>query len=347
MIGSPEVFEKTNVFTVDNFSSYFSSHLIRFGLGVNNSSIYKTQDTNNFLDGKTMINVSDTDFIFVPERDRINKFFYFQDEWDFSSDFSLTTGFRYDSYSDFGDTLNPRISLIWNYNEYITNKFIYGKAFRAPSIIELYSKSNPVASGSDDLTPETIHSLEYALSFNNHYNLQFYANIYYHKIFDDIRFVQDSYLIKAQNEGSSEGYGFEFELNYMAYDNFKITPKYSYQYTYDITNKKKETNIPNHTLLVILNYDINNSSHINISSKYNSKTFYKNFEKSKIEINNPFIFNVSLGYDYSDFIETSLSVKNIFNKKQNNIYKSPIEELPDLLLPSEERVVSFDLTFNF
>lgn len=346
MIGSPEVFEKSSTFYIDNFLSEFSAHLIRFGLGFNNSSIYKTKDTNNFLTVNYLLDVSDTKNIFVPEKDRINKFFYFQDEWEFLGDFSLTTGFRYDSYSDFGDTLNPRISLVWNYNENITNKFIYGKAFRAPSILELYSQSNPVASGSEDLTPETIHSLEYALSFNNHYNIQFYSNIYYHKIFDDIRFIEENYIIKAKNEGSTEGYGIEFELNYLPYDNIKVTPKYNYQYTYDVTNKQKENNVPSHTFLLTLNYEINNNYYLNFSSKYNSDTIYKDKYLNNVKIDNPLIFDASILYKNNNLFETRLSIKNIFNKKQNNIYKSPISELPDLLLPSDERLVSFDLKIN-
>lgn len=46
-----------------------------------------------------------------PERDISHLFI--QDQWEMFKDITLVGGARYDHYSDFGDTLNPKISLSW------------------------------------------------------------------------------------------------------------------------------------------------------------------------------------------------------------------------------------------
>jgi outer membrane receptor for ferrienterochelin and colicin len=40
---------------------------------------------------------------------------YLQDEWKLPAQINLTAGLRYDHYSDFGDTLNPRVGLVWSF----------------------------------------------------------------------------------------------------------------------------------------------------------------------------------------------------------------------------------------
>ncbi|MBL9138795.1 MAG: TonB-dependent receptor [Verrucomicrobiales bacterium] len=84
---------------------------------------------------------------------------YLQDEWQITPELILNAGLRYDDYSTFGDTVNPRAAVIYNPWATSTFKLIYGQAFRAPNAYELYyesvlSRSNP------DLQPEHIRSYE-------------------------------------------------------------------------------------------------------------------------------------------------------------------------------------------
>src|SRR5690606_32168414 len=83
-----------------------------------------------------LIDVSDTQCVFLPEDDRENYYFYVQDIWSFLNDWELTIGVRYDDYTDFGSTVNPRLALVWSTSHNLTTKLLYGEAFRAPSFSE-------------------------------------------------------------------------------------------------------------------------------------------------------------------------------------------------------------------
>jgi outer membrane receptor for ferrienterochelin and colicins len=61
---------------------------------------------------------------------------YAQDEYAILSNLILNTGVRYDDFSSFGDTVNPRAALIYNPWTETTFKLLYGQAFRAPNAFE-------------------------------------------------------------------------------------------------------------------------------------------------------------------------------------------------------------------
>jgi len=63
---------------------------------------------------------------------------YLQDEFAIRKNLLLSAGVRFDHYSTFGGTLNPRAGLIYSPGENTTVKVLYGQAFRAPDDFELY-----------------------------------------------------------------------------------------------------------------------------------------------------------------------------------------------------------------
>ncbi len=84
---------------------------------------------------------------------------YLQDEIALRKDLALSVGVRHDRYPNFGGTTNPRLALIFTPREKSAFKFLYGEAFRAPSVYEIYYeiegfKSNP------GLKPEKIRTYE-------------------------------------------------------------------------------------------------------------------------------------------------------------------------------------------
>ena len=95
-------------------------------------------------------------------------------------DLSLAT--RYDDYSDFGDTTNPKVAVVWSPGAGLSLRATWGKSFRAPSLVDIgnlnfafigdvadpanppnqirqlsYNGSNP------DLDPETAETFSYGL----------------------------------------------------------------------------------------------------------------------------------------------------------------------------------------
>ena len=97
---------------------------------------------------------------------------YVQDEIHLRSDLILNLGLRYDHYSTFGGTTNPRVALIYNPWEKTTFKFLYGQAFRAPDIFELYYDA-PGNEANPSLRPETVKTMElvWEQSFADHFHM--------------------------------------------------------------------------------------------------------------------------------------------------------------------------------
>lgn len=60
-------------------------------------------------------------------------------------------------------TINPRASVVWRAHERVTLKGLYGRAFRAPTLFELYANAPLVVVGNVDLRPEEIDTVELVL----------------------------------------------------------------------------------------------------------------------------------------------------------------------------------------
>lgn len=87
--------------------------------------------------------------------------FYFQDEFHILNNLILNAGVRYDHYSTFGGTANPRVALIYHPQESTALKLLYGQAFRAPNAFELYYNDGGVSlQANPDLKPEKISTCE-------------------------------------------------------------------------------------------------------------------------------------------------------------------------------------------
>lgn len=143
------------------------SHAIRLGGGYVWQDLYFVQQLRDGVPGN-----------FAPEKPRSNSYLFLQDVWNFKDDWELTAGARYDHYSDFGGTLNPRLALVWQTTERLTTKLMYGQAFRAPSYLELYSQTaaNPP---NPNLTPERSKTWDLSLSYRASKDLMLGANLYH------------------------------------------------------------------------------------------------------------------------------------------------------------------------
>ena len=113
---------------------------------------------------------------------------YAQDEISLHHNLDLDLGLRYDQYSTFGGTANPRAALIYHPFEKTTLKLLYGQSFRAPNAYELYFQStNPyfqalLPNGNPNLKPETARTTELVLEQDLGHQFLFVASGYYYPI---------------------------------------------------------------------------------------------------------------------------------------------------------------------
>ena len=246
LIGNPEVFETHSRFDISAFYTGFEQHSLRFGVGYYYGDLYRVKESKNFgVDpssppsllpaGGPVVDVTDTPFVFLQEGDRDNQYGFIQDIWELAPDWELTSGVRYDDYSDFGHTANPRIALVWSTNLELTTKLLYGKAFRSPSFTETLAINNPVVLGSEDLDPETIESFELAFDYRASEQLRLGLNLFQYNWDDIIQFAPDTNGITstAQNAGEQKGRGFELEMQWEPTSHIKIAGNYALQSSED------------------------------------------------------------------------------------------------------------------
>ena len=249
---------KDNHYSIDQTALYsgFEDHTLRFAAGYK----YMKEDTEQFknngpgvlnyteddpypaIAGPEIVEPTDTEYVFQPDKDRDLWFLSFQDVWSFARNWELTAGIRYDHYSEFGDTVNPRLALVWETREDLTTKLLYGRAFRPPSFAELYSQNNPQSVGNSGLDAETIDTVELAFDYRPAPDLRATLSLFAYKIDGIITFVPDpapATTLTAQNDQDREGHGFEIEVNWKVIDTLRLRSNFAYQRSED-----KDTNEP-------------------------------------------------------------------------------------------------------
>lgn len=256
-IGHPDTSERTVRVSAFAMYSGFNGHRLRFGIGHDNLNMYDAVTIKNYLFNANGVPVPQgpvADYttiqpFILPHRRKIT-YYNVQDEWQLGRDWSLTAGMRYDHYSDFGSTTNPRMALVWDASLDLTAKLLYGKAFRAPSFNESYGINNPVQRGNPLLRPETIGTIEAAFSWQARKDLNVNLNVFRTNLSDLIRTAPLSGVSGAifQNIGNQDGKGAELEVAWDASRILRLAGNYGYQRNTDPATGKDAGYAPHHHL---------------------------------------------------------------------------------------------------
>ena len=184
---------------------------------------------------------------YMDSRESANSYGLFaQDEFQILKNLALTAGLRYDNFSTFGETVNPRAALIYHPWEPTTFKLIYGSAYRAPNAYETYYMS-PSNKQNPDLRPETIRS--YELVYEQRVGLHWSgsASLFYNDMKDLIRYQYDSadglYYFGNQDSVKAQGAEFEIAAQWAA---LRARASYTYTHTEDSATGQRLSNSPEH-----------------------------------------------------------------------------------------------------
>ena len=247
MIGTPAREDRAQRLNASGFYTGFKDHRVRIGAGAEKTEIRHITESKNFnfayVPGVGYVPMplgSLVDFTntapFMTPHSRNDLFVFAQDEWQLAKDWALTLGLRHDNYSDFGGTTNPRAALVWAVNYNFTAKLLYGRAFRAPSFVEMYAINNPTALGNPDLKPETTDTWETAFVWQPTGVSQLGLNLFQYQMKDVLRFVPNADPTTgatAQNAGKQRGRGFEVEGSWDPTRSVRLSGNYSYQRSVD------------------------------------------------------------------------------------------------------------------
>ena len=267
LIGNPGGTRENISIEAVGFYTGWSGHRMRYAIGFEDQSL-ETSEAKNFgpgvLDGTqdevggTLTDVTGSEFIFLDDTSRELFFASLQDEWQISEGVSLVAGVRYDEYSDFGSTTNPRLALVWENTHSSTIKLQYGSAFRAPSFAELGFRNNPVTLGNPDLAPEEIDTLEVSYSYHFHSDLQTSFNLFAYEAEGLIDYVSDEgqSTQTSQNARDQEAYGFEWGFDWQASEALLVHADFSWVDAEDSDTGEAISDIPGQQFTVAANWHI-------------------------------------------------------------------------------------------
>lgn len=249
MIGNPGHSERHTHGDASAVYTGFEQHRVRIGAGYRIDDLYEVTEVKNFnatfapLPGLVDATGNPALVYLMPHK-RDLAYVLVQDEWSMAQDWMLTAGIRHDRYSDFGNTTNPRLALVWDAAYNLVVKAMHGTAFRAPSFSEQYDINNPVTIGSPNIRPETITTDELAISWQTTSALQNNLNFFLYRMRGIILPVGTVY----QNSGDQTGRGLELESTLDATHNLRLTGNYSLQYSTDEATGKDAGMAPHRRL---------------------------------------------------------------------------------------------------
>lgn len=326
MIGNPEWWEQSSRFESRIQYHGLTKHEIMLGLGAQYIDLYRTHESKNFntdLSPKASLEdvSSDPAEIFMPTADRSNYFIFIQDEYQLAPDWEITAGLRLDEYSDFGTTLNPRLALVWSTSLNLTTKFLYGRAFRAPSFAELVAQSNPSALGNPNLSPEQVDTYELAFNYKPTPEFNLSTNIFFLKTKNNIDFVssESSDVAVAQNLSGNNGHGIELSASYDLSNSTTLTGIYAQNAIQD-----KQTNLylgqsPNKTASINANVELTNfidwSTTLHYIGSQKRLPSEQYLENRRPPVRASQYVNTHLSFALSKQVQLMFSAKNIFNSK--------------------------------
>ncbi len=334
VIGRPDVYERHYRFDSSAFYTGIENHDIRVGLGYHYLDQYRIEETKNYTIMATpggplpvpLGGLVDVTNIAPYNREEVREvsYLFIQDEWRLMRDWALTAGLRYDHYSDFGDTVNPRIALVWDTRYNLTSKLMYGRAFRAPSFAEQFNINNPIAVGNDNLDPETIDTYELAFDYAYSPDLRLGLNLFYYKMDDIIVFNP-----VAENTSGYSARGLEFEFKWDWTQFLTLRGNYAYQKSEDSSVTQGSYNAPQHQLYLRADYQLTSRWSVNTqATRVMDRERALNDPRSKMDDYTSVDLTLR-GEDLLPGVEIAFSVRNLTDA---NIFEP---SAPSALIPDD------------
>ena len=344
LINQNRAAERRLAFQTSAIYTGIKDHALRLGLGYTWQDLYSVTHRQNFgtaPDGSDipaaspLIDLSGSVYAFAPEKTRKISHLFIEDAWTLSDNLELTVGGRYDDYSDFGNTFNPRLALVWQTTEKLTSKLIYGKAFRPPTYNELYadtSRSDP----NPNLKPESIETLELAYSYAANKRWLINTNLFY---LDQTDLIKQDQTSQFQNTLDHSIKGIELEVHWQASQAAQFSANYTLRSQDEDRPAIQEANQEAYVrsdwrFLPNWNWNIQ-ASWIGERSRRSNDT--------RDPVAAFTIFDSTLRYASSDNLEFAASIRNLFDEDARDFTGGSIAE--DLPLPGRNAYA--ELVYKF
>ncbi len=287
----------------------------------------------------------DRDFVWLDDdRDGHNAGVFGQAELSLTTNLFLNAGVRFDHYSTFGGTVNPRLALIYNPWTPTTFKLLYGEAFRAPNAYELFYRFPGQAKANPALEPETIRTYEAVWEQALPANLRFRVSGYYEQIRNLLSQDRDPAdgLLVFQNIAGVQAQGMELDLEGRYVRGLVARLGYALQRTEDETTGERLSNSPEHMAKLNLILPLwQDKLFAGLDLHYYSPVS----TLSGVTTDGVFLANATLfSQKLVKNLEVSASIYNLFDERQG--FAARPEHRQDTL-PQPGRTFRIKLTYRF
>ena len=300
--------------------SGFKNHLFNFGFAADYYDVIpKTGDLpvpydeskpynqqNIYYFGTNITDSAGNDLTIYQDFYRIryyNLSIYTQATRHFSDKLYVTFGLRGEYNNRYNGIILPRFSFVYTPTNYVSVKFIYGRAFLAPSVHKAYQHYGSFIAVKDsldrvigltspfwrfvspDLKPEYKDAYEITLTTFINDNLYFKINAFYNNLYNLIiyKYVYDSTFhsvnvdigLVLKNAGYGQAYGGTFSVfsNFkLSYLNIKST--LSYTYIDGQTQKLPLQFSPKHSIKAKITMNYLDDINLTLGAQYRSMSYY-------------------------------------------------------------------------
>lgn len=292
------------------------AHEIKVGVGYQVQDLYKSRQYVNFgtrPDGSTIMagdgftDLSDSALVFAPEDNREIFYSYVQDVWTINNQLEFSAGLRYDDYSDFGDTWNPRLALVWQPNSKVTAKILYGEAFQAPNYQQLYAETSR-SLPNPNLEPETSRTIDLGLTYTPSRQLLLGINLFYLQLEDLITKAPG----KSQYQNGDDHWvqGVELEARWQISPALGLSGNYSVREQDD--SGFEQPNQPLQDAYVRMDWSFQPDWHWNMQANWVSEI--ERLAGRDTQFDNYLIADTTLRYSASEQLELAASIRNLFDE---------------------------------
>lgn len=335
---------KETDYSIDIRTDYtgIEKHMLSIGGTFRRERLYNPKLKANFNPGflPSVQDVSDV-FNFINSDNRNIWSAYVQDIWDVSDSVTLSADGRYDHYTDFGSTFNPRIGLTWQVDPRYQLKLLYGTAYRAPDFISLNIKNNPVFQGNPDLDAEEITTYEAGIVAVLSRQLRAEATVFRNELDQLIGTIGASPAL-FQNIDSVNSTGIETELRYQFDNDVQVRANYTYV-NLDADKNYPYPTVPENSGNLIIDIPLAANLHWNINA-YAQDESERTPNDGRRRMDGFVIANTVLNARVSPKLKLLFSIFNLNDK--NYSYPSPASTIPgDYTAPGRSFLLGLDYAF--
>jgi len=230
----------------------------------------------------------------------------------------LSAGMRFDRWSGFSSTFNPRLSAIWTPATRTTIKLVYGTAFRGANAYERFYISN-TALANPGLKPERIQTVELIAEQYLNDNLRASASAYQYEmesLIQRIEVMPD--VSQNQNIPTVEARGASLELEATWENGLRARGSYAFQSVRDTDNGASTRLLPNSPQHV---------GKLHVQAPLWTKKLFLAFEgiylsaretprslkRETSEVPAYLLTNLTLTYALTDSIRLAIAARNVLN----------------------------------